>query len=130
MATIEKIAINAVMAGAKPEYLPVIIAAMEGLTDKSYDLLHVMASTGSFTLQIIVNGPIAKEINMDSGIGLLGYGWRANNTIGHALRLSLINLGHLWPGENDMALLGRPSSPTLSMCLPKMSRTRRGRPIT
>jgi hypothetical protein len=49
---------------------------------------------------------------MNSGIGLLGYGFRANNTIGHALRLSLINLGHLWPGENDMALIGRPSSHT------------------
>ena len=111
-ATIEKIAINAAMAGARPEYMPVIIAAMEALTDKSYDLLHVMASTGSFTLQIIVNGPIGEEIGMNSGIGLLGYGFRANNTIGHALRLSLINMGHLWPGENDMALLGRPSSHT------------------
>ena len=111
-ATIEKIAINAAMAGARPEYMPVIIAAMEALTDKSYDLLHVMASTGSFTLQIIVNGPIGEEIGMNSGIGLLGYGFRANNTIGHAIRLSLINMGHLWPAENDMALLGRPSSHT------------------
>jgi hypothetical protein len=49
---------------------------------------------------------------MNSGIGLLGYGFRANNTIGHALRLALINIGHLWPGENDMALVGRPSSQT------------------
>ena len=114
VATIEKIAINAVMAGAKPEYLPVIIAAMEGLTDKNFDLLHVMASTGSFTLQILVNGPIAKEIGMNSGIGFLGYGWRANNTIGYAVRLSLINLGHVWPAENDMALVGRPSSHTFN----------------
>jgi hypothetical protein len=112
VATIEKIAINAVMAGAKPEYLPVIIAAMEAITDKNYDLLHVMASTGSFTLLIQVNGPIAREINMNSGIGFLGYGWRANDTIGYAVRLSLINLGHLWPAENDMALIGRPSSHT------------------
>ena len=111
-ATIEKIAINAVMAGAKPEYLPVIIAAMEALTDKSFDLLHVMASTGSFTLQIVVNGPIAEEIGMNSGIGLIGYGFRANSTIGHAVRLCLINLGLLWPAENDMALIGRPSSDT------------------
>ncbi len=111
-ATIEKIAINAVMAGAKPEYLPVIIAAMEGLTDKDYDLLHVMASTGSFTLQVVVDGPIGEEIGMNSGIGLLGYGFRANNTIGHALRLCLINMGMLWPAENDMALVGRPSSHT------------------
>jgi hypothetical protein len=112
VATIEKIAINAVMAGAKPEYLPVIIAAMEGLTDKNFDLLHVATSSGSFTLLIMVNGPIAKEIQMNSGIGFLGHGWRANNTIGRAVRLSLINLGHLWPAENDMALIGRPSSHT------------------
>ncbi len=111
-ATIEKIAINAVMAGAKPEYLPVIIAAMEGLTDKNYDLLHVMASTGSFTLQVVVDGPIAEEIGMNSGIGLLGYGFRANNAIGYALRLCLINTGLLWPAVNDMALVGRPSSHT------------------
>ena len=71
-----------------------------------------MTSTGSFTLQIVLDGPMAKEIGMSSGIGLLGYGWRANNTIGHALRLCLINLGHLWPAENDMALIGRPSSHT------------------
>jgi len=112
VATIEKIAINAVMAGAKPEYLPVIIAAMEGLTDKNFDLLHVTTSSGSFTLLIMVNGPIAREINMNSGIGFLGYGWQANNTIGRAVRLSLINLGYLWPAENDMALIGRPSSHT------------------
>jgi len=109
IATIEKIAINAVMAGAKPEYLPVIIAAMEGLTDEDYDLLHMQASVGNFTLAIIVNGPIAKEINMNSGHGFLGYGWRANSTIGRAVRLCLLNVGHVWPGVNDMANIGRPS---------------------
>ncbi|OPY66579.1 MAG: hypothetical protein A4E57_02741 [Syntrophorhabdaceae bacterium PtaU1.Bin034] len=112
IATIEKIAVNAVMAGARPEYLPVIIAAMEAVADKKFDLFHMQTSTGSFSLLIQVNGPIAKEIEMQSGIGFLGYGWRANNTIGHAVRLSLINLGHVWPGENDMGLIGRPSSHT------------------
>jgi len=107
VATIEKIAINALMAGAKPEYLPVIIAAMQGLTDKDYDLVHVQASKGNFTLAIIVTGPIAEEINMNSGVGFLGYGWRSNNTIGRAVRLCLINLGHMWPGINDMASVGR-----------------------
>ncbi len=106
-ATVEKIAINAVMAGAKPEYLPVIIAAMEALTDKNYDLTHLQASTGSITPVIIVNGPITKELNINSGIGYLGHGWRANSTIGRAVRLCLINLGHMWPQANDMALTGR-----------------------
>jgi hypothetical protein len=112
VATIQKIAINAVMAGAKPEYLPVIIAAMEGLTDPDFDLLHVQASTGNFTLTIFVSGPIAKEINMNSGIGFLGHGSRPNNTIGRAIRLCLINIGHTWPGVSDMAVIGRPSSHT------------------
>jgi hypothetical protein len=111
IATVEKIAVNAVMAGAKPEYLPVILAAMECLVEEG-TFTHMMSSEGSFTLMIMVSGPIAREIKMNSGVGLLGHGWRANNTIGRAVRLSLINLGYLWPGEIDMALIGRPSSHT------------------
>jgi hypothetical protein len=107
--TVEKIAINAVMAGARPEYLPVIIAAMEGITDPAYDDLHILTSSGSFNLAIMVSGPIAKEISVNSGIGMLGYGWRANSTIGRAVRLMTINAGRLWPAETDMALVGRPS---------------------
>jgi predicted nucleic acid-binding protein len=107
IATIEKIAINSVMAGAKPEYLPAIIAAMEGFTDKHYDLTHVQASTGSFTPVVIFNGPLSRELKFNSGIGLLGHGWRANSTIGRALRLCLLNLGWTWPAVNDMSLTGR-----------------------
>jgi len=106
-ATVEKIAINAVMAGAKPEYFPVILAAMEGFTDPHYDLTHVQASTGSFTPVVMVGGPIAQELGFNSGIGMLGHGWRANSTVGRALRLSLLNLGQTWPQVNDMALTGR-----------------------
>jgi hypothetical protein len=111
IATVEKVAVNAVMAGARPEYFPVIIAAMECLTQES-TFTHMMSSEGSFTLMIMVSGPIAGEINMNSGVGLLGHGWQANNTIGRAIRLNLINIGCLWPGEIDMALIGRPSSHT------------------
>ena len=116
--TIEKIAINAVMAGAKPEYLPVIIAAMEafvGESGKGKDgefFFHTLGSSGAFNLTIIVNGPIAKEIDMNSGIGLFGHGWRSNNTIGRAVRLATINIGHCWPRVNDMALTGRASAHT------------------
>jgi hypothetical protein len=111
IATVGKIAVNAVMAGARPEYLPVILAAMECLTAES-TYTHMMSSEGSFTLMIMVSGPLAREINMNSGVGLLGHGWQANNTIGRAVRLSMINIGCLWPGEIDMALIGRPSSHT------------------
>jgi hypothetical protein len=111
-ATVEKIAINAVMAGARPEHLPVILAAMEGFTDTNYDLTHMQASTGSFTPVVIVNGPIARELKFNAGIGLLGHGWRANSTVGRALRLCLLNLGHTWPAINDMSLTGRLESYT------------------
>jgi len=106
-ATVEKIAINSVMAGAKPEYFPVILAAMEGFLDKHYDLTHVVASTGSFTPVVVVDGPIAKELNFNSGIGMLGIGWQANSTVGRALELSLLNLGQTWPQVNFMGLTGR-----------------------
>jgi hypothetical protein len=109
-ATLEKIAINAVMAGARPEYLPVIITAMEAFCGGEF--WHMMGSSGSFTLIIMVNGPIAKEIGMNAGIGFLGDCWRANNTIGRSIRLATRNIGHTWPAENDMALVGRPSPHT------------------
>ena len=112
LATIEKIAINAVMVGAKPEYLPVIIGIMEALTNERYDDRHVLLSAGSFNLLIVVSGPIVKEIEMQAGIGFMGHGWRANNTIGRAIRLSTLNIGHIWPGLNDMGLTGRVSPHT------------------
>jgi hypothetical protein len=112
IATIEKIAINAVMAGAKPEYLPVVIAVIECLTDETYDDLHILASAGSFNLLTVVSGPIIEEIGMEGGIGFMGHGWRPNNTIGRAIRLSTLNIGRTWPGINDMALTGRVSAHT------------------
>ena len=107
VATVENIAINAVMAGAKPEYLPVIISVIEAMTDEKFDDLHVLASAGSFNLLIIVSGPLGKEIGMEAGIGFLGHGWRANNTIGRAVRLATLNIGRTWPAVNDMSLIGR-----------------------
>jgi len=110
--TVEKIAINAVMAGAKPEYLPVIISVIESLADDRYDDLHVLASAGSFGLLIVVGGAIARELGMNSGIGFMGHGNRANNTIGRAVRLTTLNIGRTWPAKNDMALIGRLSAHT------------------
>ncbi len=103
IATIEKIAINAVMAGASPKYFPVILAAMEGLTDKEYDLLHPQASLGGFELAIWVSGPMAAELKMNCFDRLWTYGNRANDSIGRAIVLCRINLGQMWPGVNDMA---------------------------
>jgi hypothetical protein len=103
IATIEKIAINAVMAGASPKHLPVIIAAIEGLADEDYDLVHPQASLGGFDFAIWASGPIGEEINMNSGDRLWSYGNRANASIGRAIVLCRINLGRMWPGINDMA---------------------------
>jgi hypothetical protein len=85
---------------------------MEALTNEKYDDRHVLLSAGSFNLLIVVSGPIVKEIGMHSGIGFMGHGWRANNTIGRAIRLSTLNIGHIWPGLNDMGLTGRVSPHT------------------
>lgn len=107
MATVEKIAINAVMAGARPEYLPVIIAGIECLTEKGFNLYHLSTSTGCPTPIIWVNGPIAEEIHMNSGLGFLGRGNRANNTIGRAIGLCCINIG--WRlMDADAGFLGDP----------------------
>jgi len=116
--TIQKLAINSVMAGARPEYFPAIISAMEcfvgesGPGQKGEYFFHTLGSSGAFNLVILMNGPLAKEINMNSGMGLFGHGWRANNTIGRAVRLSTITIGQTWPRENDMALTGRVSAHT------------------
>jgi hypothetical protein len=106
MATIEKIAINSVMAGAKPEYLPVIIAAIECLTDKNFNLYHI-TTTGDPIPIIWINGPIGAEIGMNTGIGYLGRGSRANSTIGRAVGLCMINIG--WRlMDTDAGVIGRP----------------------
>jgi hypothetical protein len=81
------------MAGAKPEYLPVIIAAIECVMENCFNLYHLSTSTASPTPIIWVNGPIAEEIGMNAGIGFLGRGCRANNTIGRAIGLCMINIG-------------------------------------
>ena len=101
--TVEKIAINAVMAGASPKYLPVIIAAMECISDPEFDLLHPQASVGGFELAIWVSGPMGQELNMNFLDRLWTYGNRANSSIGRAIVLCRINLGQMWPGINDMA---------------------------
>ena len=108
IATIEKIAINAVMAGAKPEYLPVIITAVEMLCDPNFDAFHPLCTVTSSQLMIAVNGPIAKEIGMNCQQGYLGPGTRANSTIGRAVSLCVINLGWL-DFDIDGGMTGQPS---------------------
>ena len=111
--TVEKAAINAVMAGCRPEYLPVLLAAIEAALEPVFTLHGVLATTYFSSPIIIVNGPIAKQIGMNSGINALGQGNRANATIGRALNLIVQNVGGGRSGEADRSTLGAPSKYTL-----------------
>ncbi|MBY0269393.1 MAG: hypothetical protein K2X06_05950 [Burkholderiales bacterium] len=111
--SIEKVAINAVMAGCRPEYMPVLLAAIEAALEPVFTLHGVLATTYFSGPVIIVNGPMAKRIGMNSGINALGQGNRANATIGRALNLIVRNVGGGRPGEADRATLGAPSKYTL-----------------
>jgi hypothetical protein len=106
--TVEKVAINAVMAGCRPEYLPIVVAAAECACDPAFNLHGVASSTHFSAPLIIVNGPIRARIGVNSGFGVFGPGWRANATIGRALRLLMINIGGARPGETSMSTFGHP----------------------
>ena len=111
--TVEKVAINAVLAGCKPEYMPVLLAALEAALEPVFTLHGVLATTYFSSPIIIVNGPVARAIGMNSGINVLGQGNRANATIGRALNLIVQNVGGGRPGEADRSTLGAPSKYTL-----------------
>jgi hypothetical protein len=111
--TVEKVAINAVMAGCRPEYMPVLLAAIEAALEPVFTLHGVLATTYFSSPIIIVNGPVAKKIGMNSGINALGQGNRANATIGRALNLIVLNVGGGRPGDADRSTLGAPSKYTL-----------------
>jgi len=104
--TREVLAINMVMAGCRPEYAPIIRAAMLALTDRAFNLNGVQATTHVASPLIIVNGPIAAEIGMNGGPNAFGSGNRANATIGRAVRLVMLNVGGGWPPDFDKSTLG------------------------
>ena len=110
--TREVLAINMVMAGCKPEYTPVVLAAVKALTDQAFNLNGVQATTHVASPLLIVNGPIAREIGMNGGVNAFGSGNRANATIGRALRLIMLNVGGGWPGDLDKSTLGHPGKYT------------------
>ena len=113
-ATVEQIAINAVMAGCKPEYFQVVLAAVEAACTHEFNMHGLLATTFFSGPVLVVNGPIAKRLGMNSGGNAFGQGNRANLTIGRALQLVVRNLGGGRPGEVDMAMLGSPGK--LSFC--------------
>lgn len=111
-ATLEKIAINAVMAGCMPQYLPVIVAALKAMSDEKFGLRGVQSTTHPCSPLVVVNGPIARRIGLNCRGNAFGPGVRANATIGRALRLILINVGGAIPGEIDKSTQGQPSGYT------------------
>lgn len=106
--TVEKVAINAVMAGCKPEYLPLVLAAVEAALVDEFGMHGVLCTTMFCGPMVIVNGPMAKRVGVNSGVNALGQGHRANASIGRALQLVIRNVGGGRPGEVDRATLGTP----------------------
>jgi hypothetical protein len=103
------VAICAVMAGCKPDYMPVLVAAVDALSDMNVNLVGIATTTGSAAPLYIVNGPIVEHIGLNAKNNALGSGHRANATIGRAMTLILQNIGGAIPGEVDMATLGQPA---------------------
>lgn len=108
-ATVEKIAVNAVMAGCAPEYLPVVIASVQALAEeKEMNLCGIISTTNPTTVAIMLNGPIARELDVNSGLGCFGSGWRSNAAIGRAVRLVILNVAGGAPAIVDKSTQGQP----------------------
>ncbi|HEX9142801.1 MAG TPA: hypothetical protein VGA09_00930 [Candidatus Binatia bacterium] len=114
-ATVEKIAINAVMAGCLPPYMPLLIAAVEAITDSKLNLYSLQATTGGPAVMLIINGPVRSQLKINGGSNALGEGWRANATIGRCIRLIQRNIGGSYPGTTCKATLGWPGK--YSICI-------------
>ncbi|MBT3333932.1 MAG: hypothetical protein HOK21_13395 [Rhodospirillaceae bacterium] len=113
--TVEKVAINAVMAGCEDAHMPVVLAAAEALLEPEFNLRGVQTTDENVTPLLMLSGSLAKRLHMNSRFGALGPGWRANAAIGRAVRLIMHNLGGGWPAAVAFAGLGQPGR--YSLCL-------------
>jgi len=107
-ATVERIAVNAVMAGCRPEYLPAVIAGVEAICDPEFSLVGVSGTTDAVAPLLIINGPARNTLEVNSGAGAFGPGWRANATIGRAVRLVWQNVGGAAAGLISMSTFSQP----------------------
>ncbi len=112
--TVEKAAINAVMAGCAPSFFPTVLASIEAAADPRFPLHGSIATTAGLAPLMLVNGPVREQIGMNWGLNALGQGNRANSTLGRALRLMLRNVGGAVPGEIEQAIQGGGHKWTLS----------------
>src|SRR5687767_7674719 len=108
-ATPLRLAANAVMAGCRPEFFPLFVLAIEAMCEEPFNLYGVQATTHLCAPLVIVNGPVGRELGVNSGHNAFGPGTPANATIGRAIRLALLNIGGALPGSGDMSTFGSPS---------------------
>lgn len=111
-ATPLRLAANAVMAGCRPEYFPMVMLALEAMCEEPFNLYGIQATTHQCAPLVIVNGPIGRELGINSGHNAFGPGVQSNATIGRAIRLALINIGGAIPRIGDMATFGSPAKYT------------------
>jgi hypothetical protein len=111
-ATVGAVAVNAVAAGCRPAYLPVVLAAVEAVADERFNLRSVQGTADDVAPLIVVNGPVRARVGLNAGPNVFGPGWRANATIGRALRFVLTNIGRAVPGKGDRSTLGHPGKYT------------------
>lgn len=114
-ATVEKIAVNSVMAGCKDAYFPVVLTAIEAMCEDEFNLYGINATTHPVAPLVVVNGPVVDDLRINYGYNVFGQGWRANATIGRAVRFVLLNVGGAVPGEMDRATQGHPGK--FSYCI-------------
>lgn len=110
-----RVAANAVMAGCKPEYFPLVMLALDAICQPPFNLKGVQATTHPCTPVLIFNGPVPREVGVNSGVNAFGPGHRANATIGRAVRLAMTNIGGAIPGVVDMATMGTPGKYTYAV---------------
>ena len=113
--TVEKVAVNAAMAGCKPEYMPVVIAGVEAMMDEAFNIQTMTIATTGRAVMLLINGPVRSKLGFNSGLGLFGPGHRANATVGRAMRLIQINVCGGSPGVLNRSNLGHPGQYT--MCI-------------
>ncbi|MDH3444149.1 MAG: hypothetical protein OEN50_09530 [Deltaproteobacteria bacterium] len=112
IATVEKIAANAVMAGCLPEYFPLVLAGVKGLLQPGFNLDGVQTTTGNVAPLALINGPCRNKLDINCAANVLGQGWRANATIGRGIRFVMTNIGGAVPGLYDKSTVGQPAKYT------------------
>ena len=118
--TVHAAAVNAVMAGCKPEFFPVVVAAFEAMNEPAFNFHGSTASTGGSAPLLVVSGPMIDDIGMNADVNLFGPGNRANATIGRAVRLILMNVFQMIPGLSDKSTQGNPGK--FSFCIAERAR--------